>query len=142
MHGGLAQRFYENGTPFVLHAAAEYTPWIGGMPEHDTITGESARRIRGTIHDTKVHHRGPWKKKHDKVVFRGGPHGFGSDMYQRDGLTDAQALALLDAEGVDPARAESALECARMNQRVELAVWANSPANELREHVEAYQRRL
>ena len=98
-------------------------------------TGESARRIRDTI-DATVKRPVPWEKKHDTVLFRGGSHGFGSEMYQRDGLTDAQALALLGAEGADPARAEVALESARSNQRVELAVWANSPANELRDHLD------
>mgnify|MGYP003300789215 CR=1 FL=1 len=52
VHGGLAQRFYENGTPFVLHAAAEYTPWIGGMPEYDTLKRTSAGRISEAIDAT------------------------------------------------------------------------------------------
>ena len=72
----------------------------------------------------------PWGEKADRVVYRGGPHGSGEPNLYEGRLAADELAALLDPAGREPAeRLDALVACSRTIPRLELAIWANSPAN-------------
>ena len=128
--------FYANGTPFVLHGQRGFSPWTGALPDYNTLAGKSDMRIYAALNTTAV----PWGEKLSQVLFRGGAHGpHAPDPLYEDRLSPEQLFALAPGggEGLAAATREAMYECAMTSQRVELTVWANSPANALRDKVDA-----
>ena len=125
----LQRRFHANGTPFLLHASTAWTPWVGGLPEYDTIKGQADQKIREVLavaRDRPV----PWGEKADRVVYRGGQHGSGPAALYEGRLAADELAALLDPAGREPGeRLDALVACGRTIPRLELAIWANSPAN-------------
>ena len=70
----LQQLFHVNGTPFLLHAAVAWTPWVGGFPDYDTIRGQSDDKIRKIL-DAQRESPVPWAAKRDQVSVGGGRGG-------------------------------------------------------------------
>ena len=66
-----------------------------------------------------------------QVLFRGGPHGRGDELYEGRFDND-ELLALLPTAGKDPELVAAMLRCASNLQRAELGVWANSPRTGIR----------
>ena len=128
--------FFENGTPFVLHGQRGFNKWTGALADYNTLAGLSDQRIYDALNATAV----PWAEKRGQVLFRGGAHGPHSpDPLYQDHLSPEQLFALVpgSGEGLAAATREAMYECAMTSQRVELAVWANSAANPLRDKVDA-----
>ena len=128
--------FFENGTPFVLHGQRGFSQWTGALADYNTLAGKSDKRIYDVLNATAV----PWAEKRGQVLFRGGAHGphLPDPLYQ-DHLSPEQLFALVpgSGEGLAAATREAMYVCAMTSQRVELAVWANSAANPLRDKVDA-----
>ena len=105
------------------------------MADYNTLAGKSDQRIYDALNATAV----PWAEKRGQVLFRGGAHGPSSpDPLYQGHLSPEQLFALVPGgEGLAAATREAMYECAMTSQRVELAVWANSAANPLRDKVDA-----
>ena len=127
--------FFENGTPFVLHGQRGFSQWTGALADYNTLAGLSDKGIFDALNATAV----PWAEKRGQVLFRGGAHGpHRPDPLYQDRLSPEQLFALVPGggEGLAAATREAMYECAMTSQRVELAVWANSAANALRDKVD------
>ena len=127
--------FFENGTPFVLHGQRGFSQWTGALADYNTLAGKSDKRIYDVLNATAV----PWAEKRGQVLFRGGAHGPSSpDPLYQDHLSPEQLFALVpgSGEGLAAATREAMYVCAMTSQRVELAVWANSAANPVRDKVD------
>ena len=112
---------YDNGTPPMLHAFVEETPFMRAWPDLDTLRGDNAAKLAAVSAPAA---RVAWAAKEPRVIFRGGPHGPREWGVYPDQLGPAEMEALSGARGL--ARPPHA-QCAN-KPRVQLAVLCREAA--------------
>ena len=128
------QLFYRNRTPFVLHGLGGFSPWTGAMPDADTLRGIGDQKIRSVLRGAPR----PWSEKRTGVLFRGRPHGQNArdPAYEHRLEEDELSILVPGSLDLDAATWNAVHECIGTSERLELAVWANSPNNARRDLVD------
>ena len=109
------QVLYDNGTPPMLHAFLEETPFMRAWPDLDTLRAHNEVKLQ---HVSAPEARVAWSAKEPRVLFRGGPHGPREWGVYPDQLGPAEMEAL---SGAPELRSRNLANCAN-KPRVQLAV--------------------